>query len=74
MTHDPLTALTAAVNATRAYQSTLAARQPAAPKPRQEEPAPPQPSIPDAEALARLTAPAVSRLIARDIRERRSWP
>ena len=70
MTHDPMAALRAAVNASRAYQSTLRAPNPpaaTAPTPTQHAAT----GMPlDPEALGRLTAPVVSRLIARDIRER----
>ena len=70
MTHDPMAALSAAVNASRAYQATLRPLS----HPTAATPAPTQPAastLPlDPEALGRLTAPVVSRLIARDIRER----
>ena len=71
MTHDPIRALQAAVTASRAYQRTL--RPPAAADP--PDAAPQAVSLtPDPDALARLTAPAVSRLIARQVRERRLPP
>lgn len=67
-------ALEAAVNAARAYQATLSA--PA--RPRATAPAPeaatPAPQALDGETLGRLAAPVVSRLIAREIRERRPLP
>lgn len=76
MTHDSNAALAAVVSATRAYQTSLRARRPApaaAAAPPDDSPAPAAGDI-SPEALARLTAPEVSRLIARDVRERRSWP
>ena len=70
MTHDPMTALMAAVNASRAYQSTL--RPQSRPSATVSAPAQPAQTVPtlDPETLGRLAAPVVSRLIARDIRER----
>ena len=63
-------ALQALLEATRAYQATLRP-----PTPTPAAPATPAPTARaayplDPEALGRLTAPVVSRLIARDIRER----
>ena len=69
MTHDPTRALMAAVSATRAYQSAL---RPAAAHP--PRPAPQDAPRPDGESLGRLCAPTVSRLIARQVRERRLPP
>lgn len=68
MPRDALTSLSAMIAATRAYQAALQphALAQAAPSPQSPQ------SLPalDAEALGRLAAPVVSRLIARDIRER----
>ena len=71
---DP-SALNALISATRTYQSTLVAKPtikyPHVPaEPPQNTPSP----SPDTDALAREIAPAVSRLIGRDIRERGAFP
>ena len=68
-------ALSALISATRTYQSTLVAKPTTKYPHTPAEPPPytPTPS-PDAEAFAREIAPAVSRLIGRDIRERGAFP
>ena len=68
-------ALNAVISATRSYQSTLVGKPttkyPHTPAdPSENTPSP----TPDAAALAREIAPAVSRLIGRDIRERGGCP
>lgn len=75
MTRASQAALNAVIRATRAYQSTLsgtsAAR--ATLQPPESTANPPAPA-PDAESLARLLAPAISRQLGRDIRERGRIP
>lgn len=67
-------ALSSAIAATRAYQASLTARGVPAASPRPDAAPEPAARPLSAQALARLAAPEVSRLIAREIRERRSWP
>ena len=74
---NPLTGLAAAVNATRAYQSALTSPAGPGPSPAARRDAPAATAPPDAadiETLGRLAAPVVSRLLARDIRERGRLP
>lgn len=66
----PPTPLAATIQATQAYATALTT----APPPGAAPPTPASPAWPDAARLARETAPTVSRLIARAVRERRLPP
>lgn len=70
---DP-SALNGFIHATRAYQSSMVAKPTVKHHVQPDEPPYTPSPAPDAEALARSLAPAVSRLIGREIRERGVYP
>lgn len=74
MTQDSQATLNAVISATRAYQSALGMKATVRPPVQAAEPTAEKAHAPDADALARAVAPAVSRLIGREIRERGSFP